>query len=142
MVPPCAAHPRGAGGTPGRARPVLWRAAFDEDLDGLVDAAGETVAFRLTPEQIHRAAVAAIQHARSEGRDVQPADLRRGARAQNASGLERLARRIEPRVAWDDLVLPGDVLEQLRRARVAGPPPRPRPRRVGHGREVRPRVAA
>jgi hypothetical protein len=94
-------------------RDRLWRAAFDEGLDALVDAAGETVAFRLTPEQIHRAAVAAIQHARSEGREVQPADLRRGARAQNASGLERLARRIEPRVAWEDLVLPGDVLAQL-----------------------------
>ena len=32
-------------------------------------------------------------------------DLRRGVRAQNAAGLERLARRIEPEVGWDDLVL-------------------------------------
>ncbi len=95
-------------------RERLWRAAFDGGLDGIVDAAGETVAFRLTPEQIRRAAVSARQHARSEGRDLAPADLRRGARAQNASGLERLAHRIEPHVGWEDLVLPGDILVQLR----------------------------
>ena len=33
-------------------------------------------------------------------------DVAAGARAQNAAGLERLARRIEPRVTWTDLVLP------------------------------------
>ena len=31
--------------------------------------------------------------------------LHAGARAQNAAGLERLARRIEPAVGWTDLVL-------------------------------------
>src|SRR5262249_43822266 len=37
-----------------------------------------------------------------------------GARAQNASGLERLARRVEPRVTWDDLVLEPDTQRTLR----------------------------
>ena len=32
--------------------------------------------------------------------------LRSGARAQNAAGLENLARRIVPKVGWEDLVLP------------------------------------
>jgi SpoVK/Ycf46/Vps4 family AAA+-type ATPase len=41
-------------------------------------------------------------------------DLRAGALAQNASGLERLARRIHPRVTWDDLVLPAATVEHLR----------------------------
>ena len=41
-------------------------------------------------------------------------DLRRGARSQNAAGLERLARRIEPAVSWDDIVLPDKALKQLR----------------------------
>jgi hypothetical protein len=95
-------------------RERVWRTAFKDGLNDLVDAASATVAYRLTPEQIQRAAVAASQHAQSEGRDLQPADLRRGARAQNAGGLERLARRIEPVVGWEDLVLPGDVLAQLR----------------------------
>ena len=42
-----------------------------------------------------------------------PDDLRRGARAQNAAGLERLARRIEPQVGWSDIVLPGHVVRQI-----------------------------
>ncbi len=41
-------------------------------------------------------------------------DVAAGARAQNAAGLERLARRIEPTVAWEDLVLPPVVEAQLR----------------------------
>ena len=40
-------------------------------------------------------------------------DLRRGARAQNAAGLERLARRVEPAVGWDDIVLPDAARGQL-----------------------------
>ena len=52
-------------------------------------------------------------------------DVSAGARAQNAAGLERLARRIEPTVGWDDLVLPPVVDAQLReltaRARHRGP---------------------
>ena len=40
-------------------------------------------------------------------------DLRRGVRAQNAAGLERLARRIEPEVGWDDLVLAPNVRRAL-----------------------------
>ncbi len=42
------------------------------------------------------------------------ADVSAGARAQNAAGLERLARRIVPSVGWDDLVLPRVVEQQLR----------------------------
>jgi SpoVK/Ycf46/Vps4 family AAA+-type ATPase len=41
-------------------------------------------------------------------------DISAGARAQNAAGLEHLARRIEPAVGWDDLVLPSTVSSQLR----------------------------
>jgi SpoVK/Ycf46/Vps4 family AAA+-type ATPase len=41
-------------------------------------------------------------------------DLRAGARAQNAGGLERLARRRVPRVGWADLVLPAEAVAHLR----------------------------
>src|SRR5207244_797328 len=48
------------------------------------------------------------------GRAIGPEDLKSGARAQNAAGFERLARRVEPAVAFGDLVLPPETLEQLR----------------------------
>jgi SpoVK/Ycf46/Vps4 family AAA+-type ATPase len=69
--------------------------------------------FRLTPEQVHRAARAARQQAAAEDRPLGAADLHTGARSQNAAGLERLARRIEPEAGWDDLVLPDAVVAQL-----------------------------
>ncbi len=69
--------------------------------------------FRLAPEHLDRAARSASIRARAHGRTVTEADLLAGVRAQNAAGLERLARRVEPAVAWGDLVLPGHVLTQL-----------------------------
>jgi SpoVK/Ycf46/Vps4 family AAA+-type ATPase len=48
-----------------------------------------------------------------DDRTMEPADLQAGARAQNAAGLERLARRVEPRAGWPDLVLPADGHAQL-----------------------------
>jgi len=84
-----------------------------EDL-GDVDAAQAIGLFRLTPEQVDRAARAARQQAVMEGRAIVAADLQRGARSQNAAGLERLATRIEPRARFTDLVLPEDATEQLR----------------------------
>jgi SpoVK/Ycf46/Vps4 family AAA+-type ATPase len=68
----------------------------------------------LTPEQIATAAEAARQLASSRGDEVAVEDLQAGARAQNAAGLEHLARRITPRVGWGDLVLPGSVEQQLK----------------------------
>jgi ATP-dependent 26S proteasome regulatory subunit len=53
-------------------------------------------------------------HAEVDGRALTPDDLHAGARAQNAAGLTRLARRVEPRVGWDALVLPPAVAGQLR----------------------------
>ncbi|HEX7277920.1 MAG TPA: AAA family ATPase [Acidimicrobiales bacterium] len=69
--------------------------------------------FRLAPEHLDRAARSASIRARAHGRTVTEADLLSGVRGQNAAGLERLARRVEPAVAWADLVLPGQVLTQL-----------------------------
>jgi hypothetical protein len=69
--------------------------------------------YRLTADQVWRAATAARLQASAHGRRVEPADLKAGARAQNAAGLERLARRIEPLVAFSDLVLPAEVVELL-----------------------------
>jgi hypothetical protein len=86
---------------------ALWRLALGP---AVVVPSGH---FRLSPEQIVRAARAARLQAGAADRALNAEDLRAGARAQNAAGLERLARRIEPKVAWADLVLPGHVAAQL-----------------------------
>ncbi|HEU5003802.1 MAG TPA: ATP-binding protein [Actinomycetota bacterium] len=93
-------------------RIALWRSALDSAA-GLVDPAAIAGQFRLSPEQVFRAADAARHRAVAEERPLSPADLQAGARAQNAAGLERLARRIRPQVGWTDLVLPAVVLAQL-----------------------------
>jgi hypothetical protein len=111
------------------ARQAAWLAALDAGAgrpggsraDGAhgrveagIDPVGVTAGFRLDPYQVRRAAEAARRYALAEARPVRPADLRAGARAQNAGGLERLAHRIDPRAGWDDLVLPTETLAPLR----------------------------
>ncbi len=79
-----------------------------------VDAVTETAQFRLSPEQVGRAAQAGLLHAAHEGTVVTGEHLRAGARDQNAAGLDRLARRVQPAVGWPDLVLPDEHVRQLR----------------------------
>ncbi len=71
-------------------------------------------AYRLTPEQVDLAAESARQLAVSKDRTVEVEDLQAGARAQNAAGLEHLARRVAPSAGWPDLVLPPSIEGQLR----------------------------
>ncbi|MFE5791122.1 ATP-binding protein [Streptomyces sp. NPDC056503] len=93
-------------------RAALWRETADEETPLPVE---ELLApFLLTPEQIVRSAKAASQKARLEATPLTADHVRQGARAQNAAGLDRLARRIEPTVTWTDLVLPPDTETQLR----------------------------
>ena len=96
----------------GRERLELWHrelAAHAPEL-AAADLAGHLA---LGPTQIRRAVRAAAVSAQLSGGPVTAEDLRRGVRAQNAAGLERLARRIEPEVDWDDLVLAPAVLRGL-----------------------------
>ncbi|MFJ5548484.1 ATP-binding protein [Streptomyces sp. NPDC093225] len=97
------------------ARASLWESVLGAPAGPAVSA------FVLSPEQMERAARTARQQADlarggpgPEPAPVPDAYLLQGARAQNTSGLERLARRIGPGVGWDDLVLPQPVLGQLR----------------------------
>ncbi|WP_327365937.1 ATP-binding protein [Streptomyces sp. NBC_01217] len=78
--------------------------------EGLIEA---TAAYRLDSEQVRKAAAVASRLAVLEERPVDAQDLRTAVRAQNGAGLERLARRIEPAVGWDDLVLPPATRRQL-----------------------------
>jgi hypothetical protein len=70
--------------------------------------------FHLRPDQIVNAATLARRRAEAESRPIVLDDVAAGARAQNSSRLERLATRVAPEARWGDLVLPDDVLTQLR----------------------------
>ena len=94
-------------------RHELWLAALDGAAPTSFDPALVTVAFRLTPDQIARAAAAARRTSIAAGRPLTVGEVAAGARAQNAAGLERLSRRIEPMARWSDLVLPRAVESQL-----------------------------
>jgi hypothetical protein len=95
-----------------RAR--MWSAHLNGDAPADLDPAALTEHFRLGPDQVARAAASARLQAAFAGRPLDEAALRAGARTQNTVGLERLARRIEPRVGWDGLVLPPETLSHLR----------------------------
>lgn len=95
-------------GTPDRAQ--IWRS----ELGGHGEGATAPVHLQLGPEQISRAVRAARLSSMVADRRAGQESLLSGAREQNAAGLERLARRIEPAVGWPDLVLPAAVTGQLR----------------------------
>lgn len=84
-----------------------------ENVRASQELAATVTSCRLDSEQLRRAATVASRLAAAQERAVDPQDLRRAVRAQNAAGLERLARRIEPAVGWDDLVLPAATRRQL-----------------------------
>ncbi|MFD8752834.1 ATP-binding protein [Kitasatospora sp. NPDC059577] len=109
-VPPPDAHGRAA----------RWARALGARPDGrepepLSEELTEAVAaYRVDQEQLERAAAVAVRTAAAERRPVRAEDVRSAVRAQNAAGLARLARRIEPGVGWGDLVLPGPTAGRLR----------------------------
>ncbi|MGW5069956.1 ATP-binding protein [Streptomyces cyaneofuscatus] len=116
---PVAVLPPGPAGAARRWRQALAEAARSVGLpeaqapaddDRLIEA---TASYRLDSDQLRKAATVATRLAVQEQRPVHPDDLRTAVRAQNGAGLERLARRIEPAVGWDDLVLPPATRTQL-----------------------------
>jgi DNA polymerase III delta prime subunit len=94
---------------PGAAeRADLWLLALEELADQLppgeiTNLAGQ---FVLTSGQIQAAAAAAMSHAVQHGRRLLPSDLYEAARLHSGHHLAELAQKIEPRYAWEDLVLP------------------------------------
>ncbi len=103
----------------GPAAPAALDAAWRQGLHGAPVAAGldpvaATAQFRLTPEEVGFAATVARQQAELGEAQVDAGYLQLGARSHNSPALERLARRIEPAVGWDDLVLPPAAAAHLR----------------------------
>ncbi len=100
----------------GGHRRELWArelAAAGSAVEPEVDGGGLAGHLSLGPTQVRRAVDAARTTAQLRDGRITADDLRRGVRAQNAAGLERLARRIEPEVGWDDLVLTPAVRRAL-----------------------------
>lgn len=104
-------------------RAEQWARALSGSREGTGEGAhaalsGELVEalapYQLDADQVARAADVAARTAAAERRSVSADDLRAAVRAQNGAGLARLARRIEPAVGWDDLVLPEPTARQLR----------------------------
>ncbi|MFE3585655.1 ATP-binding protein [Streptomyces vinaceus] len=94
-----------------RAR--AWRSALyghvaDGEHEGVISAMS---AYRLGSHDIQD--TVRVASAQTGGRVDVPA-LRDAARSRHAGELDRLARRIEPAVGWEDLVVSGAVREQLR----------------------------
>ncbi|OFE15414.1 ATPase [Humibacillus sp. DSM 29435] len=84
----------------------LWSETFRGSGLGF-DPGRATSQFLMRPGQVPRAATSARQQSRLTTDGVVTLEhVRSGARSENGSALQRLARRIEPRVGWDDLVLP------------------------------------
>ncbi len=98
-------------------RLALWqRLAVDSGIGAGADVVQLAGAFRLTPRQIGMAIADAGQRARwrdpaAEGPTQD--DLLAACRALSAPDLLRLAKKIEPKCRWHDIVLPPATLEQL-----------------------------
>jgi hypothetical protein len=100
------------------ARKVTWDARL-ERLDGVappVDTVALASKFRFTEGQIDEALAQALSRARQrrpENPKVTETDLNAACRAQAMPKLGSLARKVEPRRVWTDLVLPADQLQHL-----------------------------
>ncbi|HEY2303441.1 MAG TPA: ATP-binding protein, partial [Acidimicrobiales bacterium] len=92
----------------------LWASLIGDAMAMSPERWAGLAAYRLAPERVLGAAMVARQRAESLGRDMDVEDLQAGARSQNSTGLNRLARRLEPRVGYDDLVASDHVQRQLR----------------------------
>lgn len=100
------------------ARRDLWKshlgsehAISEAELDAL---AGK---FRLSTREIEEAVALARGRAlwrQPRSPRLEAEDLYAAARARSTPILNSLARKITPHYAWDDIVLPGDTLQQLR----------------------------
>jgi hypothetical protein len=98
-------------------RAVLWHRALDGSGTE-VDAGRATAQFLLRPEQVARAAGSAVLQSRLDEGRLTADHVRAGARAENGSALQRLTRRVEPGVGWEDLVLPPSTAVALREVAV------------------------
>lgn len=100
-------------------RYALWQRALATQATTLTDAELQSIVgkYRFTPLQIRRAVLTASDLAATSNRDLDVNMLYAGAQAHSTLKLDRLARQIQPRHRWNDLVLPDDQMAQLQEMR-------------------------
>ncbi|MGH9765828.1 MAG: AAA family ATPase [Blastocatellia bacterium] len=101
------------------ARKECWETAINGRLRPAADIDPGALAgkFRFTPGQVQAAIDTALSQARwcSPGDErLTMSDLHAACRAQSGRKIGALARKIGPRYAWSDIVLPEDSMAQLR----------------------------
>ncbi len=113
---------------PGYAqRLTLWRHFMDQQLSDVPEIVRESPAyleaigvralagqFSLTTGQIRDSAASVRDHLFQAGRSLRREDLFAAARAHSNPRLAELARKIEPRYGWSDIILPDDQIDLLR----------------------------
>ncbi len=108
-------------------RLTLWQHFMDQELTDVPEAVRRSPAyleaiglralagqFALTTGQIRDSVASARDHLFQVQRSLQRDDLFAAARAHSNPRLAELARKIEPRYGWEDIILPEDQLELLR----------------------------
>jgi hypothetical protein len=103
-------------GLTSRERADLWKTLLEDAASGIPETDLQTLAgqFSLTSGQIVAAASTAMAQALQQGRALSGEHLSAAARFHSGHHLAELATKIEPRYAWDDLVLPETPLNMLR----------------------------
>ena len=98
-------------------RKEVWESLAMDQFAGDVDLGALASKFHFTRGQIRDAYVAAADLARfrstGDGK-IEMADLEAACRAQSGQKLASLTRHVKPKYTWDDIVLPENVLSQLR----------------------------
>ncbi len=99
-------------------RKILWEAFLDGyDLSGDVDLDEIASKFKFSGGQIKDAIFTAGQIAKSRSDDdlaISLLDLYLGCKAQSNQKLSSMAKKIDPRYTWEEIILPNDVKEQLK----------------------------
>jgi hypothetical protein len=96
-------------------RETLWAGVLEPlGIDDPV-AVDDLATLRLPPDQLPAIAATARSRAAAEGVPVAVRHVRRAALTVGASRLDAQAQRVAPRATFDDLVLPAEILAELRR---------------------------
>ena len=100
-------------GVPGEAeRVILWERVLGSTANQLATEAAAR--YRITAGVIGRATATARARAEARDAELELDDIRIGIRGQLDAELATLGRRVDWQQTWQDLVLPDDILEELR----------------------------
>jgi SpoVK/Ycf46/Vps4 family AAA+-type ATPase len=96
-------------------RLATWQGYLGEDSnEGELDVVSVAGQFVLTASQTRDAIASARDRASQRGTPLETEDLFAAARLHSSPRLAGLARKINPRFGWEDIVLPVDRITQLR----------------------------